>query len=99
MALSFAESIGIRNKDIYGIFEKSCAKIRDRDNMREVKSRLDGILDALETFFSHYRKKQRPILVQPIWKTQGSTAIPADQRAWENKRVTGKAETVFHPLS
>jgi hypothetical protein len=78
MALSFAESIGVRNKNVRGIFENSCSKIRDWYNMREVKSKLDEILSSLETFFSLYYEKQRPILVQPIWKTLGSTAVLAE---------------------
>ena len=78
MALSFAESIGVGNEKVRSVFEKSCATIRDWDNMREVKSHLNEILEALELFCREFHHKQRPLLVQPIWKTVGASAVLAE---------------------
>ncbi len=40
MALSFAESIGVKNSSVRDIFEESCATIRNWDNAKEIKEKL-----------------------------------------------------------
>lgn len=78
MALSMVDSCRDSFEQIREIFEPCCHRIRNWDNSHEVGSQLDSILEALENFFSTYSGNQRPILMQPVWKTIGTTAKLAD---------------------
>jgi len=78
MALSMAESCQRHFKDMRNIFEPACRKIRAWDNAHEIKSRMDDIFKALEQFFVAYSKYERPLLMQPVWKTIGKSARLAD---------------------
>ena len=78
MALSMAEACQTHFDDIRPIFEPHCHRIRDWDNAHEIKSHMSSMFEALETFFGAYYKFQRPILMQPIWKTTGKSAQLAD---------------------
>lgn len=78
MALSMAEACKKHFQNIRDIFEPSCRKIRNWDNTHEMRDRLEDILRALETFFESYRKYERPILMQPVWKTVGKSAKLAE---------------------
>ena len=79
MALSMADSILSKQfKKIRSIFEPACLKIRSWDNADEILNKLPNILKALETFVSEYRSYEKPLLIQPIWKTVGKSPILAD---------------------
>ena len=69
VALSMASS----NKDnlakIKKIFEPVCKTVDNWENIAEMKSRQDKIFAALKKFLSEYCHTQKPLLVQPIWKT------------------------------
>lgn len=55
-----------------------CRSIRQWENVIEAKTYLPQILAALERFFSEFKDKQQPLLLQPIWKTVGKTPLLAD---------------------
>ena len=74
MALSMAESCENSFPDIKKIFEQTCHSIRDWNNQHEILAHKDKIFKALETFFSKFRQHQRPLLLQPVWKTVGKSA-------------------------
>lgn len=78
MALSMADSLQKKFKEIRDIFEPACLKIRQWDNEVEIRNNMPKILDALEAFNSKYRKYEKPLLIQPVWKTIGKTAVLAD---------------------
>jgi len=78
MALSMASSLENHFSDIREIFEPVCHKIRNWDNSHEVKSNINKIFDCLESFFKKYTKFQKPLLMQPIWKTKGKTPSLAE---------------------
>ncbi len=78
MALSMAMSLQKYFKEIRDLFEPSCLKVRNWDNPDEIKNKLPGMLDALEKFVSNYRKYEKPLLMQPIWKTIGKSPNLAD---------------------
>lgn len=78
MALSMAASLENHFSDIRKIFEPVCHKIRNWDNSHEVKSNINKIFDCLESFFKKYYKFQKPLLMQPIWKTKGKTPSLAE---------------------
>ena len=80
MALSIAQGCSepehkIRIRKIF----ESCRSIRDWTNLVEAKSMLPDILNKLECFFDEFSHLQRPLLMQPLWKTKGKAAILADR--------------------
>jgi hypothetical protein len=78
MALSMALSLKSKFREVNEIFEPSCLKVRSWDNPEEIGNKLPMILQAVETFVSSYMKYQKPLLMQPVWKTIGRSAELAD---------------------
>ena len=60
------------------LFHPSCARIRNWDNIIEVARQRDRILEALDEFLNTYSNLETPLLMQPIWKTQGKKPILAE---------------------
>lgn len=78
MALSMAASLQNKFKEIRKIFEPVCHSVRQWDNADEIKNKLPSILDSLEIFISMYRSFEKPLLMQPVWKTVGKSPVLAD---------------------
>ncbi|MFA6292701.1 MAG: HindVP family restriction endonuclease [Victivallales bacterium] len=78
MALSMAFTLRKKFKEIRKIFEPACLKVRNWDNTDEIKNKLPDILLALENFVSKYRNYEKPLLMQPIWKTIGKSPTLAN---------------------
>jgi len=79
MALSIAQGCSQpeHRESIRKLFAP-CRAIRDWTNIVEAKSRLSDMLDMLENFFSAFSHLQRPLLLQPVWKTIGKSPMLAD---------------------
>lgn len=78
MALSFADSCKDNFDDVREIIEPSCQHINQWENQYEINHYLEGILEALETFFSSFRHLEKPLLMQPIWKTHSQSPVLTD---------------------
>ena len=74
MALCMAESCQKHFSEIKNIFEPTCHSIRDWNNQHEINAHRKNILESLEIFFTKFHKLQRPLLLQPVWKTIGKSA-------------------------
>lgn len=74
MALSMADSFENHFYEIREIFENPCSKIRDWNNVHEIKQYREDIFSSLESFFRHYQEYEKPFLMQPVWKTIGKSA-------------------------
>ncbi len=74
MALSIAESCNSEadKARIYELFA-FCGKIQDWKNEVEANKYLPQIVEGLETFFGEFSSRQKPILLQPLWKTKGKS--------------------------
>ena len=57
------------------IFEPLCHSIKDWDNEHEINAKIDNILTGLDEFQSQMWELQKPMLMQPIWKTDGKSPI------------------------
>lgn len=79
MALSMASSIGSDLQKVRSIFEPVFAKVRVWDSKPEMLQLASRALDALEIFLNEFKHLQKPLLVQPIWKTVGKSPILASQ--------------------
>ncbi|MHB1697773.1 MAG: HindVP family restriction endonuclease [bacterium] len=78
MALSMANSLSSRFQEIRAIFEPSCATIRGWDNQAEIRNNMERFLSSLSTFISKFCSYEKPLLMQPIWKTIGKSASLAE---------------------
>ena len=65
-------------EQVRDLFSPSCAKIRDWDNVVEVAKYRDTIIDALDRFLNTYSGREKPLLMQPVWKTKGKRPVLAD---------------------
>lgn len=78
LALSMAESLKSEFSEINKLFVGSCKTIRNWDNSAELKGCLGEILDSLDKFYEKYYTYQKPLLMQPVWKTIGKSAELAE---------------------
>lgn len=60
------------------IFEPACHDIRHWGNKYEIWARMNQILDAVDTFQKSNLPLQKPMVIQPIWRTQGKSPILAE---------------------
>jgi len=65
-------------EEIRNIFEPVCHDVRHWDSIPEINSKMDDFIDALNIFESQYIQFQKPLLLQPIWKTQGKSPLLAE---------------------
>ncbi len=77
-ALGIAHSCIDVLPELRKLFEPVCQPIRNWGNPTEIKSRKDCILDCLDTFQTLYVSRQKPFLMQPIWKTKGKSPELSD---------------------
>ncbi|OBY78611.1 HindVP family restriction endonuclease [Paenibacillus sp. KS1] len=57
--------------EVRELFEPVCHKIRNWSNHDEILNKKEDILNVLDEFQERYSFKQKPFLLQPIWKTEG----------------------------
>lgn len=72
-ALSIRDSIEARKTEAEEILESVCNSIQTWSNNTEILAKKTQLLDALDTFQSTFLEVQKPMLIQPIWKTKGKT--------------------------
>ena len=78
LALSMAESLSDEIEAIRALFTPVCSSIQDWNNRTEMSDRLPRILKCLNSFFATYYEYQKPLLVQPVWKTIGKSPVLAE---------------------
>lgn len=77
-AMGMGASCGQHMEQVRDLFSPACAKIRDWDNVTEVAKHRDTIIGALDIFLNNYSKYEKPLLMQPIWKTKGKIPVLDD---------------------
>ncbi|MDR0932374.1 MAG: HindVP family restriction endonuclease [Victivallales bacterium] len=65
--------------DIRARFEVIGEKMQDWGNRVEVSKRLEEMLKCINQFEKDYISHQKPLLLQPIWKTRGQSPMLAEQ--------------------
>ena len=76
-ALGMFDAVRTQKNQIREIFEPACAEIQSWDNDFEMTHKTPLLSKALNVFQNNYLKKQKPLLMQTIWKTQGQSPILA----------------------
>jgi len=79
MAMSMAETCQDHIEEIRDIFSPICCKIRHWEVSETMKAHREAVFEALERFIEQFRTLERPLLMQPVWKTQGKSSKLAEQ--------------------
>jgi len=94
------------------IFEPVCHKMVDWGNPYEINAKRTKILDAIDDFEYNWFSKQKPLLMQPIWKTQGKSPLLAENAfdifIWsdfaftrlflDSSRISDESDNVTRPM-
>lgn len=78
MALSMAQSVDSQRARVREIFDPVFARVRNWDSKAEMLPILGKTVAALELFLTEFKDFQKPLLMQPIWKTLGKSPILAE---------------------
>lgn len=78
MALSMAQSVDSKSERVREIFDPVFARVRNWDSKAEMLPISGKAVAALELFLTEFKDLQKPLLMQPIWKTVGKSPILAD---------------------
>jgi len=77
-ALGMVQSIQDRLEDVREIFEPVCADIQHWSNKHEIAGKTSALVNALNIFEKTFIDAQKPLLMQPIWKTRGKSPVLDD---------------------
>lgn len=72
-ALGIIDSLQDRLEWVREMFEPSCHDMQDWGNGYEISRKLPRLLDALDELERGAIDRQKPFLMQPIWKTEGKS--------------------------
>lgn len=78
-ALGMFDAVQDEARSVREIFEPACSSIQTWDNDFEMTHKTPQLCAAVDTFQRRYYLRQRPLLMQAIWKTQGKSPLLADQ--------------------
>lgn len=78
-ALGMYDAVSGNASEVREILEEICSSIQMWDNDYEMTHKMPTITAAVDSFQRKYLDRQKPLLMQPIWKTQGQTPYLADQ--------------------
>lgn len=87
-AFSIWDEVKDENRHIREIFEDTCANIGSWTNDFEMSHKTANLKMAIDCFEREYVAKQRPLVMQPFWKTDGQSPILCDNAfdivVWSN---------------
>jgi hypothetical protein len=72
-ALGMVQSAQDRLDEVREIFEPVCSDIQHWSNKREIADKTPSLVEALNVFEKKFIEIQKPLLLQPIWKTKGKS--------------------------
>lgn len=91
-AFSIWDAVNDRHAHIREIFEDTCADIGSWTNDYEMSHKTSNLRRCLDTFEREYLDYQQPIVMEPIWKTEGQSPILCDDAfdivVWSNLAFT-----------
>jgi type-2 restriction enzyme hgiDI len=78
-AFGMFDAIKERHAEIREIFEPACSSIQSWDNTFEMSHKTGALCEALDRFEERFFANQRPLVMEPIWKTQGQSPLLDEQ--------------------
>jgi hypothetical protein len=77
-ALGMFDSVKDNSSQVREIFEKACADIGSWTNDFEMSHKTRALSECVNIFQTQYLNKQKPLLMQTVWKTQDKSPFLAD---------------------
>jgi len=77
-ALGMFDAVNADSHTVREIFENSCSDIGSWTNDYEMSNKTPMLTECMNVFQRQYLDKQKPLLLQTVWKTQGQSPILAD---------------------
>lgn len=74
-ALGMMDACADSINEIRGIFESGCSRIDSWSNASEISLNMPMFVDMINEFENRFYTRQQPLLMQPIWKTEGQSPI------------------------
>lgn len=78
-ALGMFDAIKEESQTVRAIFEAACSSIQSWDNDFEMTHKIPALCKSIDEFQKRYYTKQKPLLMQTLWKTQGKSPLLADK--------------------
>ena len=78
-ALGMFDAVKDDAREVREIFEDACSSIQMWDNDYEMTHKITRISQSIDAFERKYLNRQKPLLMQTIWKTQGKSPLLAEQ--------------------
>lgn len=78
-ALGMFDAVKAESATVREIFENACSSIQSWDNDFEMTHKTITLAQSIDHFQQMFYRKQKPLLMQTIWKTQGKSPLLADQ--------------------
>ena len=78
-ALGMFDSVKDQARHIREIFEGACSSIQMWDNDFEMTHKAIHLYESINSFQREFYSYQKPLVMQPIWKTRGKSPFLADQ--------------------
>ena len=80
-AFGMFDALKKNHAEIREIFEDACSSIQSWDNTFEMSHKTGALCEALDKFEERFFKQQRPLVMEPIWRTQGQSPL-LDEKAF-----------------
>ena len=77
-ALGMYDSVKREKDEVRAIFETACADIGSWTNDFEMSHKTLNLSECVNVFQRRYLERQKPLLMQTIWKTQGQSPVLAE---------------------
>jgi len=78
-ALGMYDAVKAESREVREIFEEACSSIQGWDNDFEMTHKIPMLCASIDEFQRRYYDKQKPLLMQTLWKTQGKSPLLADR--------------------
>lgn len=78
-ALGIWDAVKDHHQHIRSIFENTCSNIESWTNDFEMSHKTPGLRSTLDIFERDYLDYQRPLVMQPFWKTKGQSPVLMDE--------------------
>lgn len=77
-ALGMYDAVKSNSREVRAIFEEACSSIQMWDNDFEMTHKIPSLCSAINSFQKQYYTRQKPLVMQTLWKTQGKSPMLAD---------------------
>ena len=74
-ALGMFDAVNDQSQIVREIFEDTCSNIQSWDNDYEMTHKIPALSECVNVFQRKYLDRQKPLLMQTIWKTQGQSPV------------------------